>query len=366
MHNALLDVIQYAGDNENIVYHSEIEDFNSKSQLIVNESQEALFYKDGQALDLFTSGRHTLTTDNLPILRKVVGALFGGQTPYPCEVFFVNKVTALDVMWGTDSPIDLEDPKYHLFISVRCNGSMAVHVSDSRRFVVQVAGQMREFGLNDVKRAIRGAVLTVIKHAVSRAINEGGISILEINSHLLDLNATCLELINKEINAFGLELQRFHINTVSAGEEDLAQLKEAKSKAASMVVEAQAMAESRRIQGYDYQTERKFDVLDGAARNEGGAAGTFVGAGVGLGVGLGVGKEVGNMAAGALNQPQPAQSAPNGVTCSNCGQAVPAGAKFCPNCGNKIVIPTKTFCTECGSELAPGTKFCPNCGHKVG
>ena len=112
----LLDVIKYEGDNETLVHKSYIEDFNSKSQLIVNEAQEAIFYKDGQALDLFGSGRHSLNTNNLPVIKRIFGAIFGGKTPFSCEVFFINKITRLDIIWGTDTPIQLEDPKYHLLV----------------------------------------------------------------------------------------------------------------------------------------------------------------------------------------------------------------------------------------------------------
>ena len=360
MHNSLLDVIEFAGDNSNLVHRSVIENFNSKSQLIVNEAQEAIFYKDGQALDLFGAGRHSLTTENLPLLRKLVGVLFGGKTPYKCEVFFINKVNVLDIMWGTDSPITLEDPKYHLFIDVRSNGTMGVQVEDSRRFLVNVVGQLQDYSVDQVKRAIKGAIMTVLKNSISHAINEEGISILEINSHLMELGNKCLELINKEISYFGIKLPRFYINSIACGDVDLQMLKDAKAKAASMIVEAEAKAASRRIQGYDYRTERQFDVLETAAGNEGGAAGAFVGAGVGLGAGLGVGKAIGDVASQSMNP------SAGGSVCPKCGASVPQGAKFCPSCGQKLEGVQKRFCPNCGQEVKPDAKFCPNCGQKVG
>ncbi len=363
MHNDLLDVIKFEGDNNNIVHRSVIEDFNSKSQLIVNESQEAIFYKDGQALDLFGSGRHTLTSDNLPLLRKLVGLLFGGKTPYTCEVYFINKVNALDVMWGTDTPIPLEDPKYKLLINVRSNGTMAFKIEDSRRFVVNVVGQLHDFSVDGVKRGIKGAILTVIKNSIAKAIAEQGISILEINAKIMDIGNSCLDLINKEIAYLGIKLERFYINAISCTDEDLAALKEAKAKAASMLVEAEAKAESRRIQGFDYRTERQYDVLDKAASNTGPAAGTMIGAGVGLGAGLGVGGAVGAIAKDSLQN----AATPSGSVCPKCGATIPGGAKFCPGCGEKVeAVAGAAFCPQCGAKLAPGTKFCPQCGAKVG
>lgn len=364
MHNELLDVIKYAGDNNTLVYHSEIDDFNSKTQLVVNEAQEAIFYKDGQALDLFASGRHTLSTENLPLLRKLVGKLFGGKTPYTCEVFFINKVSVMDIMWGTDSPITLEDPKYGILIGVRSNGTMTLNVEDSRRFVVNVVGQLKEYSVENVKRGIKGAIMTVLKTAIAKAIAIENVSILEIATKLTELSETCLGLINKELEYFGIKLRKFYINSISAGEEDLRELKEMKSKATAMVIEAGAKAKSREIQGYDYRTERQFDVMDKAASNNGGVSGAFIGAGVGLGAGVGIGAAVANAATGTMGENKPA--APAGtVKCAGCGADIPATAKFCPECGqpNK---PQAKFCPECGTKLEAGAKFCPECGHKVG
>ena len=144
---------------------------------------------------MFPSGRHSLTTDNLPFLRKLVGKLFGGETPYSCEVYFINKVNALDVLWGTDSPIALEDPKYGLLINVRSNGTMAFKIDDSRRFVINVVGQIHDFTVDGVKRAVKGAIMSVVKNSISKALVEEGISILEIGTKLLDLSNICREFI---------------------------------------------------------------------------------------------------------------------------------------------------------------------------
>ena len=89
-----LDIVKCEMSNDTLVQRSEIKDFNAKSQLIVHESQEAIFFKEGQALDLFGPGRHSLNSDNLPLIRKVFSAIFGGgnKTPFACEVYFINRV----------------------------------------------------------------------------------------------------------------------------------------------------------------------------------------------------------------------------------------------------------------------------------
>ena len=94
-------IIKYEGPNNVLVWKHPAEDFNTSSQLIVHESQEAILFKDGQALDLFKAGRHTLTTENIPLLRRIISIPTGGETPFHCEVYFINKTDILDVLWGT-------------------------------------------------------------------------------------------------------------------------------------------------------------------------------------------------------------------------------------------------------------------------
>lgn len=370
---ALLDIISYAGGNDEIVTRSEIEDFNSKSQLIVNESQEALFYKDGKALDLFSAGKYSLSTGNFPILRKLVGLAFGGKTPFTCYVYFINKVNVLDIMWGTDSPIALEDPKYRILVNVRANGTLGFRIVDSRKFVVKCVAQLPEFTTNDIKKNIKGVLMAHIKNAISKTIIRNNVSVLEISTMLVDLSKEIQTEINKEIeNEYGIELVQFYLNNVSAPESDLNVLKETREKQmrtmSDIDLEAykterlgQAKARSRQAQGYTYQEERKFDVLEDAASNSG-VSGSVMNATMGVGMGLGVGSGVGQMMKDTLNEEKKAEAPKSGVKCNKCGATIIGNAKFCPECGSPVV--REKFCTNCGTKLEPGTKFCPECGTK--
>ncbi len=349
-----LDIIKYVGDNNVLVAKHHIQNFNTKSQLIVNESQEALFYKDGQALDLFPSGRHSLNTDNIPVFKKLFSKLFGGQTPFDCEVFFINKVFALDLVWGTDTPINLIDPEVDLPIGVRANGQTGIRVIDSRKFVVKVVGQLQEFTVESVKRAIKGAMMLSIKDCIAKTIVNNKVGILEISARLRELSEVIKVEINKDIADLGLEMVHFYVNQIAAHPDDLLALKESKRK----ILEARTQAEMRRVQGYSYQDEKQFEVLKEAAANKG-IGGTFVSAGVGFGMGAAVGQQMGHTAQAMQQQPQQT----NTIVCSECQGQINAGAKFCPNCG-KPVVPQKKFCIECGTELTPTAKFCSSCGAK--
>ena len=368
----LLNVISNQFGNDLLVSKSHIEDFNAKSQLVVYESQEALFYKDGQALDLFGPGRHSLNSDNLPFLKRIFGALFGGKTPFPCEVFFINKVNVLDLLWGTDTPIVVEDPKYHLIVNVRANGQTGIHVIDSRRFVVKIVGLLPELTVESVRRSIKGMLLSSIKEVIAQTIVEQGVSILEIMTRLSALSDVMQAKLNQRIADIGLAVDHFAINSILGDDNDLIKLREAKERRLEMMNEAEleaykmtvlseARAKSRAMEGYTYQDERRFDVLEGAAKNEGGSA-AFVNMGVGLGMGAGIGREVGQMATQVTTPAQPA--APQGLVCPKCQGAVPAGARFCPGCGNSMEI-KPSFCTQCGNRCPDGSRFCPVCGAKL-
>lgn len=377
-----LEIIRYVGDNDTLVYKYSCEDLTTKSQLIVNESQEALFYKNGQALDLFPSGRHSLQTENLPFLKRIFSGLFGKGKPFPCDIYFINKVHVLDTLWGTDAPIEIEDPKYSLLIGVRANGQTGIRIKDSRRFVVKVVGQLPECTVETVRRAVKGMLMSAVKEQIAIAIVEKQVSILEITTRLSELSEAILEKLNARIEDLGIALDHFTINSIAASDGDLDELRRVKTEMLKGTSEAdiesykmtkisEARAKARAMEGYTYADERRFDVLETAARNEGGAG--FVNMGVGLGMGVGMAGGIGQMtkemvtnaqSGGAPATAAPAPASPAAV-CPECGAQVPEGAKFCMSCGAKQEA-RPLFCPECGTKCAPGAKFCMNCGTKIG
>lgn len=366
---AELQVVSQEMSNDSLVIRQHLEDLTTKSQIVVYESQEAILYKNGQALDLFGAGRHTLETANIPLIKRFFSGLFGGKTPFPCDVFFINKVKVLDFVWGTDSPIDLADPKYGVFIGVRSNGQTGFRIADSRRFLVNVVGMLSDYSVEALKKKVKGLMMAPIKECISQAIDERKISILEITSRLTELSDLIATKLNARIADLGIEIEHFNVNAIIAGESDLEELKRARSEAEAEAYKIQrlseARAKARQVEGYTYADERRFDVLEGAAKNEGGAGG-FVGMGVGLGVGAGVGSVMGQMTANQMSNMAPQQPAQGGAEtpCPSCGSPIPAGAKFCMNCGQ--ARPVARFCPECGTKAQDGAKFCMNCGYKLG
>lgn len=387
---ALLHVIEQEMNNNQLVVRHHVEDFNAKSQLIVYESQEALFYKNGQALDLFLSGRHELSSENVPLLKRIFGGLFGGKTPLPCDVYFINKVNVLDIIWGTPAPIELMDPKYDILVRVRANGQTGLHVVDSRKFAVKVVGQLPECSVEEVRRAIKGMMISSIKECIATAIIAEGVSILEIVTKLSDISTKIQTQLNARIADLGLAIDHFSIESIMPSDGDLDALRKLQTRrldtrfesdrirelsaaetdskvydTRATMAQADAEAYAQKVRGYTYQQQRQFDVMQTMAQNEG-TASAFMNMGMGMGMGMGAGQAMNNMAQN-LQQPaqpaQPAQAPAATKTCPQCGGEVAANSKFCPNCGQQM--PQARFCPECGTRCPENSKFCVNCGTKL-
>ena len=137
---AVIDVIKYEGDNSTFIWKHPREDFNKLSQLIVHESQEALFFMNGQALDLFGPGRYTLESQNIPLLNKLVKIPTGGESPFHCEIYFINKTEQMAIKWGTDSKVQFMEPTYQFPIQIGACGEMSLRAEDSRKLLLKLVG----------------------------------------------------------------------------------------------------------------------------------------------------------------------------------------------------------------------------------
>jgi membrane protease subunit (stomatin/prohibitin family) len=350
---AIIDRVKYDGSGNVLVWRHPQDDLTWGTQVIVNQSQEAMFFKGGQALDILGPGTHTLETSNIPLLRGLIKVPFGGDTPFAAEIYYINKATNLDVKWGTKSPIPILDPKYNIFLPIRAFGQFGIKVTDSRKFVVQLSGTLSEFTVDTLQNYFRGIILTKAKDYIAETIIKKKINMLEISAYLEDISNELKAKIEKDFAAYGLQLVNFMLQSVNVNEEDdtVKRLKKALSDKAEMNI----------LGADDYRTKRTFDTMEGAAKNEGGG---MMGGGMGLGMGLGAGAGMGQMMSGLMGQA--AQTSPQQVVaCSKCKAQVPATAKFCPGCGEPVLAPTSK-CPGCKGDVAVGAKFCANCGKGLG
>lgn len=333
----IAEIIKYEGDNSTFIWKHPCEDFNSLTQLIVHESQEAIFFMNGQALDLFGPGRYTLETENIPKIGKLLNRTTGDKTPFHCEVYFINKAEQMAIKWGTDSKVQYVDPTYGFPISIGASGEMSLRAEDSRKLLIKLVGTENYLGQQQLIGFFRAFLMTRVKTYIAQVIKANAINIFEIDENLTAVSENIHKLLIPDFADYGIALERFFVTNIVKpdGDRQYEKFKElhfrqyadiaeatlrqktdliyAQTEAQKVVIDSQAQATKRAQEGYTYAQERGFDVAEKVAQNE--AVGQFTNMGVGLGtmagVGGAVGGVVGNAVGGALQaatEPtQPAQ-----------------------------------------------------------
>ena len=320
---ALVNVIKYEGDNTTFVWKHPKSDFNTMSQLIVHENQEAVFFKNGQALDLFEAGRYTLSTENIPILRRFINIPTGGRSPFHCEVYFINKTHQMAIKWGTDSQVQYMDPTYKFPLQIGASGEMVLSVCDSKKLLVKVVGTEKILTQDNLVQKFRAFLMSKVKPYIASAMQNATYSIFEVDSHIGEFSENLHNMLIPDFKEYGISLEKFFVTTIAKPEGETAyekfkdihirqysdvaeaKLKQqtdiiyAQTEAQKTVIESQAIAQKRAQEGYTYQQERGFDVAEKVAENE--AVGEFTNMGVGFGTMAGVGGAVGGMVGGMMN-----------------------------------------------------------------
>jgi len=292
----LVNQIKFNSPSDDVlVWKFPSEDLKLGSQLIVNQSQEAIFVKGGKALDVFEAGTHTLATGNLPVLNKIINFPFGGKTPFTAEIWFVNKTIKRGMKWGTKGPIQIIDPVYQYPVSVRSFGQWGLRISDSQSFVNQIVGSLSLADSQKIEEYFISEILQRLSDTLAKYFVQENISIFQVSSKLNELSQFTHKAISPEFERFGIEIINFNVERISIPEDEQKKFQEILGK--KMEIEQISKANV----GQAYTTMRSFDTLDKAAANEGGGAGQILGAGLGLGVGLGAGVPIGQQIGGAMN-----------------------------------------------------------------
>lgn len=420
--DGLASIIKYEGDRDTLVWKHPVEDFNCGSQLIVHESQEAVFFRDGQALDLFGPGRYTLETQQLPMLEKLYKLPTDTEATFHSEVYYINLSTVMGVKWGTDSKVRLFDPASGLHIEIGASGEFNIRAVNSRKLLTKLVGttgglkQDQIIGIGDGRGYFRAMIMTQVKSYLAQAIKSCGINILEIDERLMELSDELRVRMNGYLQDYGLEMPEFFVSRVMTPDDDpnfkrmkqqyaeqyllvrQEQIKKSEAEAAAQrkaveaqtaaqmkIIGAQGEADALRIQkqaeadayrmqaeaeamemkmkGYSYQQETARQVGLGAtmAMATGGSAG-------GIGEIAGLGMTLGAMG-GVIGMTKDAMS---GITESGSalGQTAaaaitPPGAGWDCACGTKGI--TFNFCPNCGSkkpEPKPTDSWDCDCGTK--
>lgn len=388
----IAEVVKFEGPVDSLIWKYPVEDFNATSQLIVDETHEALLVVNGNAADLFYPGRRTLALPNIPLADKLINIPTGGESPFPCKVFFINKVQQMDLLWGTQGPIALEDPFYQIFLHIMLHGSISFQVSDSRKFMLKVVGFRDQFTAEDLTGKFRGVISSHVKDSISKIMINGMVSYFTINSNLFEISQVIKEKLDSIFEDYGIEIKFFNIETIEVPDKDYDAVSKAKERRTGRIIE-----------GYTWQEERQMVIAEKFAGNEG-SMGNVGGAVGGFMMGGALGGTISDIARSALSEERiPKDKPPKDVTgaapvgrspldfnvssffddakavdvnrveaqqpvidhsekyCTSCGANVPDVAMFCSKCGQKL---SKT-CPNCNTSLNADSAFCHKCGTKI-
>src|SRR5262249_33070481 len=319
-------------------------DIKMGAQLIVQENQSAVFFRDGKALDTFGPGRHTLTTNNIPLLTKLLSIPFGGKSPFQASVLFIGRQTFQDLRWGTKEPIAFRDTELRM-VRLRAFGKYSLRVAEPQLFAGSIVGTR---GIVSTE-AIGSFLRDIIVARLNDLLGENLKTIFDLASVYDELAVGVKSRVSDDFSKQGLELVDLIISAITPPEE-----------VQKMIDERSGMGAIGDMNAY-MQFKAAQSIQD-AAKQEGGAAGQ----GMGLGLGIGYGQMMAGAVAGQHGQGSgTAQS--QTVACPKCGTQNPVGAKFCSNCGATQQSPAARLveCPSCHAQVQAGTKFCSSCGHSL-
>lgn len=365
------NVIKNDGPGDLLAWKYLAEDFNHGSQLIVAESEEALFFKDGIIESIFEGGKYTLDSNNYPFISRLRNMFSGGVSSFNCKVYFINKVHKLELFWGTDTPIQMRDPALNLMTSVQARGSYSIQVSDSKKFLIKLIGNnIQSLTQEELNTYFRSSFLQFIKDEIPRVIKSSGREILDICTEKTKIAEILSPKLSNILDEYGVSLVNFYISAIDipANDPNRGKLEEAFANKGVMG-----------ILGQDWGRQQASDIIKDLANNSG--AGGIASAGAGIGIGFASGNIFSNMASQMFSpmagqstqneQHQPSQGelrftqeSPTQVItleCPSCKAKNSQGSRFCNECGAKLFV-EKVRCSHCNSEIPETSKFCNECG----
>ncbi|KAF0243865.1 MAG: hypothetical protein FD180_3033 [Planctomycetota bacterium] len=367
---AILDVIQYHDESgQNLATRVGPSTVNMGSQLIVHETQSAIFFRDGKAYDTFGPGRYTLSTQNIPLIGAVMRIPFGGNTPFPVEVVFMNMKDMLDLKWGTKEPVLFRDSNFGGGdgLELRAFGKFSMKIRDPKLLLGTVVGQKSVYRVNELEEWLRDIIVQQLNDVLGEKLT----TILDLARNYNEISQLLKTKVATDFERYGMEITGFILGAITPPPD----IQEA-------IRQNQKLGILEKKMGV-YQQKAAADAMLEAGKNPGGVAG--------VGAGLGVGMMMPQMMAAGLQpmqqQNQAAAAAPATEPCPKCKTPVAKGSKFCASCGAATAVlcvackeplpsPAAKFCAACGKPqsascpkcnamLAAGAKFCAGCGSPV-
>ena len=398
---ALIDCASWKPKSDEFVFAYRFPQTNlsTYTQLIVYESQEALLFSKGQLMGKFGPGKHTLDTENLPILRSLFGIPFGGKNPFTAEVWIINKLYPANLSWAVRS-MTVHDADYQTMLPLQAKGQYGLTVSDSEKFMLKMVGTKDVFTESDMLSQAYGEFSSKSKSAIIQFMTAQRVGFKSISGHLDSLSQYLKTNLLPFWEEYGLTMTKFYVNDISI---------DTSTPEGKKVSEALASQASMSITGHSWQQEQMFDMANNAVEQIGNASGgNGLLAGI-MAMNLMGGSAIGGGMAGGMmkthnNQPtfsgsQQGMGMPQGgmqsmnhqmtvkeIYCANCAKKHLTTEKFCPHCGSEynpcpkcdsdnpktarrcvscgvsLQQQAMSVCRSCGGQLAPGSAFCSQCG----
>ena len=311
------------------------------AQLVVRDSQAAIFVRDGRALDTFGAGRHTLTTLNVPLLTKALSLPTGGTSPFRAEVYFLNLRSFVNQKWGTMEPILFRDSELDM-VRLRAFGIYAYRISNPQVFLHSLVGTVSEFTTEALADFFRGLIVTQTAEFLGATLH----SVLDLAQHYVEISAGIQARVLADFEKYGVTLSDFKVLSISPPDH-----------VQEMIDKRGGMAAVGSLDSFvRYQAANALEKSAGGAAGGGGAGLAAAGVGAGAGLGLGAGM------AGVVTQALGGKTAAS--HCAACGAGVASEANFCSSCGARQ-RPATIACPSCKAENPAGSRFCATCGTQL-
>ena len=284
----IFDVIEYPSEMKDEIVHRfpemGIGDFRIGSQVIVRESQAAVFFRDGVALDVFRAGRHTITTANIPLLINLIGKLFNDRTPFTAEVFFVSLREFANEKWGTPQPIIVRNPGMGLGVALLQGfGTYSFQVKDPQQFVTQLVGAQGAYRTTDIEERLKTVLLSKLQDVLGETT--AARSVVDLIGLTEEVGAAVRAKAQDDFEAIGMQLKTFYIGNLKPSSKS-----------------AQELRDMGMLDMATYTQLQAADAMRDAAQNPSGGAGLTAG----IGAGMGIGNLMQQATSGAMQQQQSA------------------------------------------------------------